>query len=187
MMTSHFASCLTATVALVLTATAALPAAPGKEKERAPSAVKDSLKIFLRTYLGDEDTTTRFSAVFVNLGGEGTTQTIVYVTGEGWCGSGGCLTLVLTRRNSLYEVVTRITVTRPPIRILDRRSHGWRDIGVWVQGGGIQPGYEAVLQFDGGTYPSNPSVSPAKRLIGRAKGRLVMSSEDAEHGVPLYQ
>ena len=77
------------------------------------------------------------------------------------------MTLVLTPEGASYRVVTKIRITRPPIRVLATSSHGWHDIGVWVQGGGIQRGYEAKLQFDGKTYPSNPSSPPALPVAGK--------------------
>jgi hypothetical protein len=43
-----------------------------------------------------------------------------------------------------------------------------------VQGGGIQPGYEAKLSFNGKTYPKNPSVPPAQRLTQQAVGKVVV-------------
>ncbi|MFZ3201855.1 MAG: hypothetical protein WA175_11985 [Candidatus Acidiferrales bacterium] len=63
---------------------------------------------------------------------------------------------------------------RLPIRVLATKSNGWYDISVRVQGGGIQPGYEAKLSFDGKTYDNNPSVSPAERLTQKLAGKTVI-------------
>jgi hypothetical protein len=152
------------------------------------SNLQDSLKAFLRRYLSGppsaEDKTTRFSAALVQLGSDGSSQVIVYVTGRSWCGSGGCLTLILAPLDVSYRVVTRITISRPPIRVLTSTSNGWHDIGVWVQGGGIQPGYEARLRFDGKSYPRNPSIRPAEPLTGKISAEMVLSP--AQEGTPLY-
>ena len=43
-----------------------------------------------------------------------------------------------------------------------------------MQGGGIQPGYEAKLSFNGKTYPKNPSAAPAQRLTQQAVGKIVV-------------
>jgi len=67
-----------------------------------------------------------------------------------------------------------MTVAQQPIRVLDTKSNGWHDLGVWVQGGGIQPGYEARLSFDGKEYPSNPTVPPARPLTANVSGRIVV-------------
>ena len=152
------------------------------------TAMRNSLKVFLQNQFGGASQggdNTRYFAALVNLSTDTTTQqAIVYLTGDGWCGSGGCNTLVLARSENSWRVVAKITITRPPIRVLDETSYGWRSIGVRVQGGGIQPGYEAELRFDGKTYPSNPSMPPARPLQQKAAGETVISA--SETGVPLY-
>jgi hypothetical protein len=149
-----------------------------------------SLKKFLREYAGkpwpefEKENKTRYSAAFVDLAGDGTRQVIVYLTGRGWCGSGGCVTLVLSRSDSSYELVTTITVSRPPIRILNSKSNGWKDITVQVAGGGVAA-HEAKLSFNGKTYPSNPSVPPAASLDENVPGNVVIRYE--EQGTSLYE
>jgi hypothetical protein len=158
---------------------------PSRSQPQPSSAKEDSLKSFLRHYLGDNvgnDKTTRYSFAFVSLRDDVTQQVIVYVTGHAWCGSGGCTTLILTAKDSSYQVVTKLTVTRPPIRVLTSKSNGWHDIGVWVQGGGIQPGYEAEVRFDGKTYPSNASTS--QRTIDNVAGEVVIPVSG--EGTPLF-
>lgn len=149
---------------------------------------RNSLKRFLVDYLGDaypgNDLTTRYSSAFVDLNDNGVTDVIVYITGRTWCGSGGCRMLVLAPKQDSYEVVAQTTITRLPIRVLPIKSHGWHDLGVWVQGGGIQPGYEADLPFDGKNYPSNPSTPPARRLNVGTAGRVVIPA--AAVGRPLF-
>jgi hypothetical protein len=120
---------------------------------------------------------------FVDLNNDGIQEAIVYVLGD-WCGSGGCTTFILERQDASYRVVSKITITQLPIRVLVNRSHGWRSIGVGVQGGGIQPGYEAELRFDGKSYPTNPSVAPAQRMGPDRSGDVVISSRSEKK--PLY-
>jgi hypothetical protein len=149
-----------------------------------------SLKKLLREYAGkprpefEKEEKTRYSAAFVDLAGDGTQQVIVYLTGRGWCGSGGCVTLVLSRKNSSYELVTQITISRPPIRILNTKSNGWKDITVQVAGGGVA-GHEAKLSFNGKTYPSNPSTPPAEPLDENVTGEVVIPFGGLE--IPLYE
>jgi hypothetical protein len=147
-----------------------------------------SLERFLENYLDEadagKDMTTRYSSALVDLKDDGRQEVIVYVTGRTWCGSGGCRMLVLVPKGSSYRVVTETTITRLPIRVLVTKSNGWHDLGVWVQGGGIQPGYEADLPFAGGTYPSNPSTPPARRLEEKVAGEVVVPL--AAEGTPLY-
>jgi hypothetical protein len=160
----------------------------GREQAASESPVAEKLlRNFLRQYLNitpcSEDPTTKYSVAWIDLNSNGRREAIVYITGREWCGSGGCTTLVLTRENSDYRVVARIPITRLPIRVLADTSHGWRKIGAWMQGGGIQPGYEAELSFDGRTYHLNPSISPARRLAKKAAGEVVVSS--TQEGKPL--
>lgn len=155
-----------------------------ERKPDAPSAVEESLKRFLQTVVHDK--TTRYASTFQDLNGDGIPEGIVYLTGSNWCGSGGCTTLVLTRTASSWRIVTKITITQPPIRILRNTSHGWRSIAVWVQGGGIQPGYEAELRFDGKSYPRNPSTPPARRMEGKPPGEVGISTAQVRDAMPLY-
>ena len=126
----------------------------------------------------------RYFDAFVDLNGDGKKEAIVYLMGDGWCGSGGCTMLVLASEATSFKVVTEITISRPPIRVLSSTSHGWHNISVWVAGGGIEPAYEAELRFDGKTYPGNPSVAPARRLNGKVQGKIVIPS--MQGGTLLY-
>ena len=141
-----------------------------------PSKLEDSLKSFLQHYTGTsaEGKATRYSAAFTDLRGDGIQEALVYLTSDGWCGSGGCTMLVLAPRGSSYTLVTKTTITRLPIRVLTTKSNGWFDLAVRVQGGGIPFGYEAELSFDGKTYPPNPSVLPARKLPRGVAGQVVV-------------
>lgn len=108
-----------------------------------------------------------------DLNGDGDPETFVFVTDATFCGSGGCLLLVLTQSGSSYKVVMRGTNTKLPITILPTSSHGWRDVGVTVQGGGIMGPYMARLRSDGQHYPSNPTMPPAHPLR-RPSGRVLI-------------
>lgn len=138
---------------------------------------KDSLKKFLQTYVGPptkETKTTRYSSAFVDLRDDETQEAVVYLTSDGWCGSGGCTMLVLAPDGSSYKVVARIPTVRLPIWTLTTKSNGWRDIRVSRR--------VPVLTFDGKAYRSNPSVS--SRVNSKVQGEIVIS-ETAED-VPLF-
>jgi hypothetical protein len=102
-----------------------------------------------------------FERADVDLNGDGRSEVLIYVTDERYCGSGGCTLLVLSSQGNGSRVVLRAAVTRPPISLLPTATHGWRDIGVTVGGGGITRSYMARLRFNGQRYPSNPTVPPA--------------------------
>lgn len=129
----------------------------------------ESVRRFLQDYLNvsdlPDDGTARFTTASADLNDDGKAERVVYITGHAWCGTGGCNLLILSPTDTTYKVIGKISITRPPIRMLSTKSNGWHDISVWVAGGGIQPGYEAKLSFDGKMYLSNPSVPPALPLI----------------------
>jgi hypothetical protein len=110
-----------------------------------------------------------------DLNGDGRREILVYSTGPDDCGSGGCVLYVLSPTAKTYRIVMRSTVTQLPIRLLPTRSHGWRDIGVTVSGGGIRKSYTARMRFDGRSYPSNPTVPPAIPLQ-HPRGELLISN-----------
>ena len=92
---------------------------------------------------------------------------------------------MLSSTKTSFKLVSKIAVTRPPIRVLDTKSKGWHDLSVRVQGGGVQADYEAKLSFDGETYPSNPSLPSCQRLVKKVAGQVVVHL--AAEGTPLYQ
>lgn len=146
---------------------------------------KESLRKALKSWDTSEiKTSDRYIAAFRDINGDGKVEAIVYFIGPDWCGTGGCVMLVLTKSGSSWKVISDTATTQLPIRVLSRTSHGWHSIGVWVQGGGIYPGYEAELRFNGKTYPSGPSVPPAIRVHGVAGNVLIPNDEKSAE--PLY-
>jgi hypothetical protein len=135
----------------------------------------------------DESIGTHYISAFLDLDDHGAHGAVLYITDPNYCGSGGCTMLVVVRQGDSWRLVTRTTVVRPPIRVLESTSHGWHDIGVWVQGGGIQPGYEAILSFNGKTYPENPSVEPARRSTMPSPGRVVIELPQIQRSQPNSQ
>lgn len=149
-----------------------------------------SLKMFLQSYekrTGGVDERTKFFDGWTDLDGDGKNEAIVELLGPSWCGTGGCTLLVLKSDNSSFKVVTKVTVARPPIRVLSRKSHGWRSLAVRVGGGGTRQAYEAELSFNGTGYPSNPSVAPASKLAEGVSGEvLIPESVNLTNGKALY-
>ena len=142
------------------------------------AAADGDLRAYLQDYLksgsSDFDKTTRYSAAFAELIGAKVPEVVVYVSGSAWCGSGGCSTLILRKESDSFKVITPTTVTRSPISVLQSTTNGWHVVSVWVQGGGIQPGYTALLPFDGKAYASNPTVPPARHSTGDRGGAILI-------------
>jgi hypothetical protein len=160
---------------LLLISSCRAEAQPQPSTLSSPPSLAESLKHFLETWDSGKYYTDHYLAAFRDLNDDGKLEAIIYLNASKWCGSGGCNTLILTQHGPTWRIVTNITITRPPIRILKTMSHGWHSIGVWVQGGGIQLGYEAELRFNGKTYPSNPTAAPARRLPTTSAGEVVIN------------
>lgn len=146
----------------------------------------ESLRKFLQDYLAvsrsDDREPTRYSSAFVDLRDDGTQEIIVYVTGDFFCGSGGCTTLILAPKDSSYRVVTKMSTTRSPIRVLETKSNGWHDISimkrVWYGEGNIYA-QEEKLSFNGKYYRTS-----AQRSVEKIPGEVVIPATGL--GLPLY-
>lgn len=159
-------------------ATVALAALTCPAEAQPSEQLQQRLRTFLQQQIGTPgtgpDQRASYIPTFLDLNGDGRSEALVYLIGQDLCGSGGCRLWVLTPQRQSWRVVTRTTVTNTPIRILNSRSRGWRDIAVRVSGGGARP-YEARLRFDGRTYPANPSLAPASPR--NAAGRVVITDD----------
>lgn len=100
-----------------------------------------------------------FRSTFSDLNGDGTFEAIIYLSAPGNCGSSGCSLLILTPEDGRYREVTRMSVSRLPVRQLGSMTNGWHDLGVTIGGGGAAPA-EAWMRFDGNAYPRNPTTQP---------------------------
>ena len=163
-----------------------LAGASGGRSVPARPAGDAGLRAWLRSEAGSEEParTIRYSVAKVDLDGDGIAEAIVYESGPYSCGTGGCELFIARRHGSGWRLVTNVSLVRPPIRVLATKSHGWRDLGVLVAGGGIRVGYEAVLSFDGRTYPENPTGRPARRGRRGLPGETVISDKTPQQ--PLY-
>jgi hypothetical protein len=163
------------------TQTQEAPTIPSKE---------ELLHIYLQeenAYLNNKDKASRtgppprYVAVFVNLDDWGPEEVIVYWLSA--CGSGGCNVEILTQEKDSFRHQSRMTIANPPIRVLDSKSYGGHDLGIWVRGGGIQPGREGRMQFNGNAYPLNPSAAPI--TPPNASGKTVITDEMLKTAIPL--
>lgn len=108
--------------------------------------------------------------------GEGASaELLVYSTGQASCGSGGCTLLELAPDPDVgYLVLGRSVTVRLPIRVLPTKTHGRYDLVVFIEGGGIIPGYNVKLTYDGKSYPFGASNAPEVPK-GSPLGQVVIS------------
>jgi putative lipoprotein len=126
-----------------------------------------ALEATLYDYIGNDYTTAlfpneaswvRYYYNQVDLNDDGTDETLVLLTGSLFCGTGGCGLLVLQEDSGAYDIVADIALVTPPLLVSEVPNDGWRDLIVFVAGGGAEGGYR-VLRFDGTSYPANASIA----------------------------
>ena len=156
---------------------------PGQEALNADH--KADVRAFLAQYLkNDTGAEASVAIATVPLAGANHQETIAYITGQDWCGTGGCNLIIVEQRGTHMRVIGEVSIVRPPIRVLSTSSFGHPDLGVLVVGGGILRAYEAKLRFDGRRYPGNPTVRPAVKTSSPSPGRSLISADD--RGLPLF-
>lgn len=156
----------------------AIACVPGARATRAApqrgAADDEALRTALEAQIPDGIPDVRYFRSFVELNGDGRDEAIAYLVGPQVCGSGGCDTFVFSETDAGYRLVCEIGLTRPPIYAAPDKTNGWRDLVVFVAGGGILPGHFVRLRFDGNRYPGNPTVAPATRVKGRPRGTVLV-------------
>ena len=142
----------------------------------AQAKLDSTLENQLRRMYSEDDGEVRYFSKSFDLNGDGTPEVIVHVVGPGACGTGGCETHIFAKHGASYKLISTIDLSRPLVIAALRRSHGWRNLIVFVAGGGILPGYYAELRFNGKTYPDNPTLKPAKRISGKPRGTVLIKN-----------
>ncbi|MCG9598601.1 hypothetical protein L1D15_17970 [Vibrio sp. Isolate25] len=113
----------------------------------------------LRDYFKSEKqdpTGTRYRWLTYDLNGDGQKELLAQLD---WCGSGGCTLLIFNHVNQKWQFNSRITLVQTPLNLGTQEHHHWRDLVMFVSGGGAVPN-QHTLQFDGNQYPLNPSMAP---------------------------
>ena len=140
----------------------------------AQAKLDSSLENQLREMYSEDDGDVRYFPKSFDLNGDGTPEVIVHVVGPSVCGTGGCETHIFARLGTAYKLISTIDLSRPLVIAALGRSHGWRNLIVFVAGGGNVRGYYAELRFNGKTYPENPTLKPAKRISGKPRGTVLI-------------
>jgi hypothetical protein len=160
--------------------------APGATLRAQPASQEQSLRAFLQARFHEDRANypdTRYVSAWSDLNGDGRPEAFVYLISGAYCGSGGCNLMIFTQHGGSWHEVADMSVTNPPIRVLESRTRGWNDLIVFVAGGGSR-GYMALLRFNGRSYPDNPTVAPARPVRSSAHSRVLIRNSDL--GQPLF-
>ncbi len=111
----------------------------------------------------------RFNVAYVDLNSDNSNDAIVLLQSMDWCGSGGCTMLIFENSKKGYQLISKSTVTNPPIRITNTKSHGWYDLIVWSKGKG-----DVLMSFNGHSYPTNPSLQPLASKQQQINANIVL-------------
>jgi len=126
--------------------------------------------------LPDPGETVRYQYNFVDLNADGTSEVLLRIDGRSTCGTRGCLLLVLAKSASGYDVISRTMLTWTPIVVSEHRTNGWNDLVLWQRA--YPPGeasHYTVLEFEGRSYPQDPSMEPARLLELPVRGVAYLS------------
>ncbi len=112
-------------------------------------------------------------------------EIFVYLIGPYVSGSGGSTSLIFEENEDVYRLISRITLARNPIIVSDNKTNGWKDLIMYVSGGGIEPFYSQI-KFDGSKYPINPSVQPSVEAGTIIKGKAIIADDTLKNmGIEL--
>jgi len=112
----------------------------------------------------------------VDLNEDGNPEVFVYLVGPYVCCTGGCSGAIFEQKNGEYKLLSRFSLVRNPVIISDTKTNGYRDIIMYVAGGGIESFY-AWVKYDGTTYPANPSTQPRVEQGTKVDGIAIFADD----------
>lgn len=157
--------------------TAQAGATPTLAREVASEQARDAaVERVVAAEVPEPGETVRYQYNFVDLNADGTSEVLLRIDGRSTCGARGCLLLVLSKTASGYDVISRTTLTWAPIVVSEHRTNGWNDLVLWHRA--YPPGeasHYTVLEFEGRSYPQDPSMEPAHLLELPVRGVAYLS------------
>ena len=100
-----------------------------------------------------------------DLNDDGRDEVIIRATAPDRCQSDGCALFVLTSIGDNLQPVLEGAITRVPVRALQSRTNGWRDLAITVSRPGTASVQQKRLQFDGKRYVSTRRALPADDVL----------------------
>jgi putative lipoprotein len=86
-----------------------------------------------------------------------------------WCGLYGCTMLVMKAEDEDFTLVSTVQTVREPLFVSDITTNGWKNIIVHISGR-WEKTKDVALQFDGKSYPVNPSELPSYLQLASNSG-----------------
>ena len=86
-----------------------------------------------------------------DLNRDGSAEHFVLIQNSYFCGSGGCTAIIF---DNTGNIISQMSVVKPPVLLADSTSNGWQDFMVWSNGA------FRLMKYNGNSYPTNPSVEP---------------------------
>jgi hypothetical protein len=100
----------------------------------------------------------------------------VYLSGQPWCGTGGCRLLVVTEDSAgTVRFAGDVELAQLPIRVLATRHAGWPDLGVTVFGGGERRPHLVLLRYDGQRYQGESTADLPEVPAAQRRGRVLIT------------
>lgn len=124
-----------------------IPSTESSDAETLLPALKQAVYLYIQEQA-------LYQYAFVDLNRDGLQDAVVLLRGANWCGTGGCTLLVFQGMSgNRFQPLSKMTVSDVPVYALNTQTQGWSDLSVYTRGLG-----QVILQFNGQTYPSNPSL-----------------------------
>ena len=108
-----------------------------------------------------------------DLNNDGSAEHFVLIQNSYFCGSGGCTAVIFDNSGN---IISQMSVVKPPVLLADSTSNGWQDFMVWSNGA------FRLMAYDGSSYPTNPSLEPG---VDRSASQHVAMAKVEE--TDLYQ
>ena len=107
---------------------------------------------------------TEVRVAWVDLNGDQRDDALVALSGQAWCGSGGCTVLVFEAMHGVdaeefgaYRPAAEIRLVNGPVHVVDT-DRIWSDLVARADDGTLRR-----LRFDGESYPPSPGSAPRGR------------------------
>ncbi len=112
----------------------------------------------------------------IDLNGDGIPEVFVHLVGPFVCGTGGCSGVIFKQENGEYKVLSRFSLVNNPVIVSNTKTKGYRDLIMYVSGGGIKSFY-AWVKYDGKGYPMNPSIQPKVETGTKVDGVAIIADD----------